>query len=207
MQNRNREITSSNRNKVKNNFFLFLSAIVSFSASPAIASSPFIGGHLGLGFPNNNLGTSLTFGANAGYPFLPPLSIGVFLDYLTLGNISSSAVTLNGSTQTMLYFGAEGNYDLGLFLEGLSAGVKLGLASTSISATVPAGFSGSVSNTHLLIGPKLAYDYFVVDSRVSLGGELSLLFKTTSAEPIAGFTTANSVTMWLNTLGTVKLWF
>ncbi|HAR42854.1 MAG TPA: hypothetical protein DCS07_09540 [Bdellovibrionales bacterium] len=183
-----------------------------FNASNASAASAiggqsvFVAGQLGVGFSNNQQGSDLSYGGTVGMRLTPTASAGVFVDRITLGSITSAAVTLNNSSQSMTFFGGEATVLMGELMEGLELGAKAGLVSSYIEAAAPGIYNDSKRNMNLFIGPKAGYEIPVAE-RLAAGGELNLLFKTTSDEPISGYSTVNGVSTIVNVLGTLKYFF
>ncbi|OFZ53613.1 MAG: hypothetical protein A2428_15040 [Bdellovibrionales bacterium RIFOXYC1_FULL_54_43] len=179
---------------------------VQAQSKAAGGGTSYLAGHLGAGFPNNGQGTNLMFGGAFGFFWTSEYSGAVFIDHMNVGSISSSLLTLNQSSQGITLFGVEANRELSDLVEGLQVGIKVGLTSTSVTATAPGVFTDSQSNMNFFIGPKVAYDYPVVGN-LRIGGEGNFLFKSTSDEPITGFATVNGTGTMFNLLGVVKYLF
>lgn len=175
-------------------------------SAPISQQSIFVAGQLGVGFSNNQQGSDLSFGATVGSRLTSTASAGLFIDRISLGSITSAQITLNNSKQSMTFFGAEATALMEDIAPGLEIGAKAGFVSSHIEATAPGIFSDSKRNLNLFIGPKTSYEVAIAD-RLSAGGELNLLFKTTSDEPITGFSTVNGVSTVVNALGTLKYYF
>ncbi len=188
-----------------------LAALIGWSGSVQGATRTeemgYVGAQLGLGFINNGVGMQPTFGLTGGYNLLPDLlTVGAFVDYIGGGQIESATLALKDSGQTIIYYGLEGNYPLTFLIEGARVGLKLGLASSSISGATPGVFVDDVSKTQFFIGPKAEY-YYPIAHGFSVGGEANVLFKTTNDEPAAGFDTVIGASVLGNILASLKYSF
>lgn len=169
----------------------------------------YVGGQAGMGVATNNLGTRLNFGATAGWTLSPDLVVAAFVNSVSFGNVSSATLSLIDSSQRSLFYGLEADTSLKRFaLSGVTLGLKVGLSSSNVR--IPAAVAGipatDVNATHLFVGPKLAYDYALAN-QLAVGAEANVLFKTTSAEPIATFRTPFGLSTLFNFLGQVKFTF
>lgn len=159
------------------------------SSSDTNSSMIYAGALLGVGFFNNNGGTQIGFGFDGGYKLTSDWGAGLYLTYQP-----TQAPT--GSSAGVYTAALEGNYFLDKVAPGLRVGAKAGLGIASFSTdAIGAIPSTSTTNTDIVFGPHVAYDY-ALGQGLSVGGETNFLFFTSSP--------ARNV---FNLLGSVKYWF
>lgn len=140
-------------------------------------------------------GSSMTFGADVGYKFMPMLGAGAYFTYIGLTPASGTGGA------SMMLLAAELNYYVPPVPE-LHFGGKIGIGFASASATATANVSTGVTTytpagttTGLATGAAMGYDYPVIPE-LSLGGEVNVFY-------IAGGVSSSLVSL----LGDVKYTF
>ena len=146
------------------------------SPSDGATDTPYLGqGYAGLiaGWtkPSNAAGR-FGFGGHLGLKATPNFSGGLyFLSSLPGDNTDTTTVTTD-QTRTHQY-GVEGQYHFEGALNGLSAGLRVGLASVQNRVTDTAVWT---SDTKFAFGPLVSYQYPVIESMLSVGVDASYLY-------------------------------
>ncbi len=125
------------------------------------------------GYDDVNLG----YGLSAGLKFHEEYSAGLY--FLTSTSEASFGATASLPATVVenrvSFYGVEGDYHFLGTLEGLRAGVRVGL-STKATTTSPQGVASvSQSDTDFALGPQLGYD-FMISEQISVGGEANIFF-------------------------------
>ncbi len=162
-----------------------ISAVSQVSHADAPANNFYARALVGVGIVNNSGGSNFTYGLGAGYKFMPQWSAGLDYTYNTFTVPSPLTANLSLILANIKYYFGD--------LPGLTAGLKLGVGTISVSGTnAPA----SASASNFTWGPTVGYDYSLTPNW-ALGAEANLLWVSNS----------NPSTNDLQILANIKYWF